>query len=107
MKAIEVARQVLDTGTCHYFRDTEGQYEARPYHEFADPLTEREEARGEEQPEALRGWIALDLFSASGLVQVYDALRPENRAKLEEYPLTGMVLLAFKCINSSREGIPA
>lgn len=41
----------------------------------------------------------LDLFSASGLVQIYDALSPENQAKFTSLSLGAAVDVAFKLIN--------
>jgi len=41
----------------------------------------------------------LDLFSASGLVQIHDALSAENQAKLTSMPLAQAVDIAFQLIN--------
>jgi hypothetical protein len=43
-----------------------------------------------------------DGFSASGILQVYEALSEENRAKFVSQPLPRMVDIAFKLINKQR-----
>lgn len=142
MTALEVARRVLDTETCHYFQHTpaparclycgsEGErieiigeiagfsdpvcchrpigekpppevydYVARPFNTFPEPRSEEDEAAGVPQHPDLDGWIAFDLFSASALVQVYDAVNAKNQARLEQYSLPEMVRLAFMCIKA-------
>lgn len=57
--------------------------------------------RGDEVSPSSKG-IVLDLFSASALVQVYDALGPENKAKFAAMPLPQAVEVAFKIINQQR-----
>lgn len=89
MKAIEVARKVVETKGCHLFRakkNAPGEYDAKPY--FSGNK---------------RGWVALDLFSASAVCTVYDKLSDENRAKYETMGaepngLVKMAKLAFKLI---------
>lgn len=90
MSGIELARKVLESKTAHLFRPRAGLdppvslrgrgwlYDAKPYH-----------ARGNK-----RGWIMLDLYSASLVVQVHDALSEANRAKYGGFPLTRMVTVA-------------
>lgn len=43
-----------------------------------------------------RGWIALDSFSASAIVAVYDALNETNRARYEQFSIQTMASMAFK-----------
>ena len=40
----------------------------------------------------------VDLFSASAIVVVYDALNETNRAKFVSLPLHKMASIAFKCV---------
>lgn len=47
--------------------------------------------------------VRVDLFSASAVVQVYDALGPENREKFSSFPVVKMVDMAFKLINKQSQ----
>lgn len=90
MKPIEIAREIVETKTCHLVRprkDEPGEYDAKPY-----------------DTGSKRGWTYLDLFSASAVVQVYDALGPANRAKYAAMPIAAMVPLAFKMIERANGG---
>lgn len=81
MTGIEAARIAANEG-CQLFRmrkDTPGEYDVKPY------FTGRKS-----------GWIALDSFSASAIVQVYDALSDENKAKFSKFPIYKMADIAFK-----------
>ena len=40
--------------------------------------------------------MTVDGFSASAIIQVYDALNPENRAKYAALPINRMATIAFK-----------
>jgi len=42
--------------------------------------------------------VMVDLFSASAIVAVYDALKPENQAKFREAPVGLMARIAFKLV---------
>jgi hypothetical protein len=53
---------------------------------------------GELVPEDKCGGMMLDLFSASAMVQVYDALNDANRAKLGAMDLRLAHRIVFKCI---------
>lgn len=44
----------------------------------------------------------VDLFSASALLQVYDAVSPENLDKLTAMPVGGQVLTAFRILNKAQ-----
>ena len=83
MNSIEVVRKVLSDG-CHVFRerrDEPGQYDAKPY--FSGNK---------------RGWTALDSFSASAIVAVYDALKPENQVKYVNLPIVKMAHVAMRLV---------
>jgi len=85
MKSIEVARLIVDTKTCHLLRPRKGeygQYDVKVFHQGGNK----------------RGWAFWDLFSASAVVKVYDALSKENRAKYESMNPLRMVDVAFKLI---------
>lgn len=82
MTSIEVARRVVNEKSAYLFREkADGSYDAKLF--FAG---------------SKRGWTCLDLFSASALVQVYDAVNEQNKEKLLSLPLAKAVRLAFKCI---------
>jgi hypothetical protein len=89
MHAIEIARKVVAERQCHLLRErkdtpagTEGkQYDARPYGEGSK-----------------RGWTLLDGFTASAIVQVYDALNDKNRGVFGALPIEKMARVAMKLI---------
>ena len=84
MTGIEVARAVVQTNSCHVFRPrmgAAGHYDAKPYF------------TGQK-----RGWVALDLFSASAIVNVYDALNEKNRTLFGGLDLPKMARVAFKLL---------
>jgi len=82
MTTIEAARAVKESGTCHLIRlrkDSPGQYDARPF------------GGGNK-----RGWAYLDLFTASAICAVYDALSEANREKYGRMPVQLAASFAFK-----------
>jgi hypothetical protein len=83
MTGIEVARKVAAEGV-HVFRprkDAPGEYDAKPFFSGSK-----------------RGWVALDAFSASAIVAIYDKLNETNRAKYGAMPLQKMAVVAFKLV---------
>lgn len=54
----------------------------------------------------LPGGILLDLFTASALVQVYEALSPENQAKFDEIPLDKLVAFVFSHVSVKKKAAP-
>lgn len=81
MTAIDAARIVVKDGV-HLLRqrkDDPLQYDCKP------AFTGKS-----------RGWFYLDAFSASAIIQVYDALNETNRAKFERMRIDRMVGLAFR-----------
>lgn len=84
MTSIEAARKVVSEKQCHLLRprkDSAGEYDAKSY-----------------DCGSKRGWFYLDLFSASAIVNVHDALSEQNRAKFAAMPLPKMASVAFKLI---------
>lgn len=53
-------------------------------------------------PDDKRGGILLDLYSASALTRVYDALKPANQAKMLKLALPQAVDVAFSILNQDR-----
>lgn len=47
--------------------------------------------------------VAVDAFSASAIIAVYDALNDKNKAKYASYPIPFMADLAFKWINQQEQ----
>jgi hypothetical protein len=85
MSAIEAARKVRDEKQCHLLRprlNEPGQFDAKPY------------GAGSK-----RGWFYLDLFTASAMVAVSEALNDENRKNFEALPILKMARVAMKLIN--------
>lgn len=88
MTAIELAREVVATCGARLARprkDAPGQYDAKPYFTGSK-----------------RGWVLLDLFTASTIVQVHDALNETNRAKFAALDLSRMASVAFRLVEGAR-----
>lgn len=83
MTALEVAQTANQHGV-QVFRprkDAPGQYDAKPYFTGSH-----------------RGWVILDAFTASAIVQVHAALNETNKATFASLPLLRMAAVAFKLI---------
>ena len=110
--AAQVARQVA----------TEGRTASRGRHPFARSAAWIDQARavvenkgyrtvdptsGEQTQERWRGdnlvgdGVVLDITTANMLVQVYDALSPENQAKFDAMPLTKAVDVAWSLVSKT------
>ena len=84
MTSMEVFRTVKDSGTCHLVRprkDAPGQYDARPFGQGSK-----------------RGWFYVDLFTASAVCAVHDALNDKNKAKLEALAIPKAAHVAFRLV---------
>lgn len=82
MTGIQVAKEVVKTQQLHLVRNrqgTLGEYDAKPAHTGK-----------------AKGWFYVDLFSASAIVAVWEALNEENRAKFEKLPIARMAEVAFQ-----------
>lgn len=80
MNAIDICRKIVAEHQCHAVRHREGsEYDAKPY------------GTGNH-----RGWLLIDGFSASAIVQVYDALNAENKVKFSGLDIAKMAKVAFK-----------
>ena len=87
MTAIQAA-QVAATDGCQLFRsrkDAPGEYDVKPY------FTGRKS-----------GWVALDSFSASAIVAVWNGLNETNREKYAKLPIQRMAAVAFKLVEVRR-----
>jgi hypothetical protein len=83
MTWLEVARAITAEKSAQLVRprkDAPGQYDAKRYEG------------------SKRGWIWLDLVTASMLVQIYDALNEVNRAKFAGLPLLKAVNVGWKLV---------
>lgn len=87
MRAIDVARKVASEKQAHLYRQRDGQEPGRPLEYDAKPWGSGRKGRG---------WILLDGFTASIIVQVYDGANEENRAKLDRLTLTRLAEIALK-----------
>ena len=84
MTSMEVFRAVKEPSTCHLVRprnDAPVQYDARPV------------GQGNK-----RGWFYVDLFSASAVVAVYEALNETNRARFAALSIPSAAKLAFRFV---------
>lgn len=84
MTAVEVCRKIVETSGALLTRPTEGQpgmYDTKPFFQGSK-----------------RGWVLVDLFSASVYLKVHDALNDTNRAKFAEMDLIKAVKIAYKLL---------
>lgn len=80
MNAIEVCRKIVTEHQCHVIRHRGGtEYDAKPW------------GTGNH-----KGWVIVDAFTASAIVQVYDALNNDNKVKFFALPIDKMAKVAFK-----------
>lgn len=86
MTSIDAARKVTAEKTCYVLRPrldgTVGQYDSKPFF-----------GKGHK-----RGWFYLDLFTASHIVALYNALNETNKAKYASLPIMRQAELAFRLI---------
>jgi hypothetical protein len=81
MTSIEVAQKVREEGV-QLFRPTKGtpgQYDCKAFFTGSK-----------------RGWVALDSFSASAILAVYNALRPDLQEKYATWSPQRQATFAFK-----------
>lgn len=86
MTGIEVARLVASTKGAHLFRQRRDVTDRHEY-DVKEIFTGNK-----------RGWTLLDLFSASAICSVWDALKPENQEKYARMNLPAMASTAFKLL---------
>lgn len=80
MNAIEICRKIIAEHQCHVVRHRGGsEYDAKAW------------GTGNH-----RGWVIVDAFTASAIVQVYDALNVDNKIKFSGLTLEKMATVAFK-----------
>lgn len=85
MTNIQAAQTVVETKSCHLIRerkDAPGQYDLK------------EAFTGNK-----RGWFYLDLFSASAITKVYEALNDDNKSKFAALPVERMARVAFRLVS--------
>jgi hypothetical protein len=84
MTALDAARKVYEEKSCHLLRprkDAPGEYDVKPA--FTGKA---------------RGWAYLDLFTASAIVRVSDAVNETNRAKMAALPLAKLARIGYLCL---------
>ena len=81
MTIYEIAKRAIAEGTAQSLRHREGdQYDCKADH-----------FEGHN-----RGWILLDTFTASAIVQIYEAVKPEYQALYMALPLPKLIDLTWK-----------
>jgi predicted RNase H-like nuclease len=86
MTGIDVARAVVEQKECHLARVRKSQTIGEPIQYDCKPTFTGSH----------KGWFYVDLFSASAIVAVYDALNDVNKAKYSRLSLPRMATVAFK-----------
>ena len=83
MTIYEIAKQAVEQKTAQSLRHREGnQYDCK-----ADMFQGHS-----------RKWALMDIFTASAIVSIYEALKPENQAKYLSLPLGRLIDLTWKLI---------
>ena len=86
MTGIEVARAVVTEKQCHLARPRQEQAPGEPIQYDCKPTFTGSH----------KGWFYVDLFSASAITQIYDAINETNREKYSRLPLPKMAQIAFQ-----------
>lgn len=82
MKALEVLKTIVDESSCKLIKAQRGNPE-----EYDVQIYEGKK----------RGWVLVDLYSASVALSVYNCLSDTNKEKFEKMSILGMVDISFKC----------
>jgi hypothetical protein len=86
MTIIEVAKLVTDQKECHQIRERKNE----PHRYDVAPVFPRQK-RG-------RGWILLDLFTASAITAVANALSEPSRARYQDLELSRLITITWKLV---------
>ena len=92
MTSLDCAKEVLTTSSCHLLRrretDTTGtDGKIIPQYDIKPAFTGKK-----------KGWFYLDLFTASAIMAVYNAINEENKAKIHRIPITKLADFAFRSV---------
>lgn len=102
MTIIDAARSVVEAKTLKLIRprkDEAGLYDCRPMKRDI-PSEDEEEVSGRK---TYPGWTILDLFTASAIVAIYDALKEEaNKTKYINLPLTRLINVTWKLVGGNK-----
>ena len=83
MNIYEIAKRAVDTSSAQKLRHRSGnQYDCH-----TDVWTGNN-----------RGWTLLDHFTASAIVQVYEALNPFNQERYINLPLQRLISITWSCV---------
>ena len=90
MTSVDCAKEVLTTSSCHLLRrreidtkDPDGK--TIPQYDIKPAFTGKK-----------KGWFYLDLFTASAIMAVYNAVNDENKVKAARIPITKLADFAFR-----------
>ena len=92
MKISQIVKKVIDQKTCHVVRVTRNQ----PPHEPNTPY--QYDAIPYFDSGKKKGWVTLDLFTASAMSAVYDALGPEMKEKYDTIFLPRLIQFCWEHI---------
>jgi hypothetical protein len=84
MTALDAARKVVAEKQCALIR---------PRKDAPNEYDFKEAFQGKK-----KGWFYLDLFSASAIAKVYDAINESNQAKLAALPIQRIASICFQMV---------
>lgn len=87
MKLYDACKQVMETKSLHLVRLRKRQEEGEPLQYDAKPWEGNK-----------RGWVLLDLFTASVVCRVYEAINEANKAKLDRLPVQKAVDVCYQLV---------
>ncbi len=90
MEASRIIKEIVETKSCVLIRPRkEGHIKATPWqYDVKEPFQGNK-----------KGWTLLDLFTASAMLKVYEALKDENKTKFDQLYINTLVDFTWKHIS--------
>lgn len=103
MNAIEICQQVNKLHTALLFRpkkDSTNDYEIScDMGIYTEVIEDMEDiAKREFIEKKGKGWVIIDAFTASAVVQIYDMLKPKQQAKFKTFRMKTIVDFTWKAV---------
>lgn len=99
MKASELIKKIVEEKTAHLFRACGEHVKGEPWNYEARYIENEDYVYEEGEGDQLKvedGWILLDLFTASAMATVYDALNEDSKAKFDCLHIISLVDFTWK-----------